>query len=303
MTFDIREPGYSMAFISGREEDPEIRAKVRSAEILLCGEDGDAVQARAQIINLAYSHQQAMEAESEGGTWRQTADQLDALAVTANQMAGQFKVLKEAPLRLLLKKVRSGRKDIWEMADIDGLVREAQFGQFQGTILEGHVRWDEDAEPPIPDLESSGIPTVEGGPRAVRWVGPRWISRMEALAAVCKEGAKIAQERAGKRGRRTALGDEQGSAELQLLVECAAQLMQLKRDDAKAFALAQFVHHLVTRKPPDQYWAGEAKRQFSPWWTMVRKWWGRESEAPENIQILLKSGPQSLPKRRSKSVS
>ena len=126
---------------------------------------------------------------------------------------------------------------------------------------------------------------------------------MEALAAVCKEGARIAEERAGKRGRRTALGDMQGSPELQLLVECADQLKQLGQDDSKAFALAKVVHHIVTRKEPAPDWAGEERRQFNRWWATVREWRGRESVAPEEIQILLKTGPQSLPKRRSKSVS
>ncbi|MBI1753533.1 MAG: hypothetical protein HYR61_13105 [Acidobacteria bacterium] len=300
MAFDIRVPGYSMAFITGREENPAIKAKVRSAEILLCGKFADAVQARTQILNLAYSHQQALEAEAEGGTWRQSADQLDALAVNAIQMAGQFKHLKEGALRLLLMEACLEQESIRGMADIGGLVPELQHGTFLGPILEGRVQWNDDPEPIIPILDSSGIPSIDPGPLAVRDVGPRWISRIEALATVCQEGARIAQERAGKRGRRTALGDVQGSPELQLLVECAAQFMRLGRDDAKAFTLAKVVHQVVTRIPPSQDWGTEAKRQFNPWWAKVRAWWGRELEAPEDIQILLKSGPQSLPKRRSK---
>lgn len=303
MAFDIRQPGYSMPFISGREKGAEIRAKVRSAEVLLCGKDGDSVQARTQILNLAFSHQQALESESEGGKWSEVVDQLDALAASANQMAGQFKHLNEGALRLLLKEACIEQEGSRGIADIDGLVPESQHGQFLGPFLEGHVRWENDAEPAVPVLDSSGIPTVDGGPHAVRWISPRWVSRIEALASVCQDGARIAQKRAGKKGRRTAIGDELGSPELQLLVECAAQLKQLGRDDSKAFALAKVVHHLVTRKSPDPYWAGEAKRQFNPWWAKVRAWWGRESEAPEDIQILLKSGPQALPRRWSKGDS
>lgn len=302
MASDIREPGYSMTFVSGREKDAEIRAKVRSAEILLGAKDGDASQARTQILNLAYSHQQTLEEEAEGGTWRQSANQLDDLAASANRLAAQFKHLKEGALRLILVEACLEKVGIRDMADIDGLVAELQHGQFLGPVFEGNVRWDDDG-PAIPVLDPSGIPSLNSGPLAVRTIGPRWISRLEALAAVCQAGARIAQERAGKKGRRTAIGDELGSPELQLLVECAAQLKQLGRDDSKAFALAKVVHHLVTRKSPAPSWAGEAKRQFNPWWAKVRIWWGRESEAPEDIQILIKSGPQALPRRWSKGDS
>lgn len=302
MAFDIREPGYSMDFITGKEKDPEIKSKIRSAEILLCGKDGDAVQARTQILNLAYSHQQALDAESEGGKWSEVVDQLGALAASANQMAGQFKHLNEGALRLLLVEACVEQEKMRELADIGGLLPESQYGQFLGPILEGHVRWENDAEPAVPVLDSSGIPTVDGGPHAVRWIGPRWISRIEALASVCQDGARIAGDRASKRGRRTALGDMCGSPELQLLVECSAQLRRLGRDESKAFALAKVVHHVVMRKLPDEYWADEERRLFSDWREMERKWSGRESEAPEDIQRLLKNGPQSLPKRRSKAV-
>lgn len=303
MAFDIREPGYSMTFISGREKDAEIRAKVRSAEILLGAKDGDTSQARTQVLNLAYSHQQALVEDEEGGTWREAANQLDALAELANRMAGNFKRIKDGAERVLLLEACREQEGLREMADIDGLTLEASYGRYLGPILDRKVRWDDDGEPAVPELDSSGVPTLEGGTTAVRWIGPRWISRMEALASVCEDGARIAGERAGKRGRRTALGDMEGSPELQLLVECATELKRLGQDDSKAFALAKVVHQVVTRIPPSQDWATEAKRQFSPWWARVREWWGRESEAPEDIQILLKRGPQALPKRRSKAGS
>ncbi|BDU70255.1 hypothetical protein GETHOR_23560 [Geothrix oryzae] len=281
-------------------KDPKFRAKIRAAEVLLCGESGDASQARTQIYNLALSYQQALAVDAEGGTWKQSADQLDALAANASQMAGQFKYLKEGARRLLLMEACPEQEDLRGMADINGLEPEFQFGQFLGAPLDGNVRW-EDEGPGIPTLDPSGIPSLDPRPRAVRESRPRWISRMEALAAVCRDGAKIAQERAAKRGKRTALGDTYGSPELQLLRECADQLVKLGRDDTKAFALAKVVRQLVTRVAPSQDWATEAKRQFTPWWTRVREWSGREMEAPEDIQCLLKCGPQALPKRRSKS--
>jgi len=302
VAFDIGAAGSSMDFITGRERDPRMKAKVRSAEILLCGKDGDAVQARTQILNLAYSYKQALEVEPEGGTWGQSADQLDTMAATANLLASQFKHLKEGALRLLLLDACQEQEGIRGLADIYGLVPELQHGQFLGPALDGNVRWEGDGAA-IPTLDPSGIPSLDPGLQAVRENGRRWVSRIEALAVVCQAGVKIAKGRAKTRGKRTTLGDLEGSPVLQLIGECAAHLKQLGRDDAKAFSLAKVVHQVVMRTPPSDNWGTEAKRQFNPWWAIVREWWGRESEAPEDIRHLLRSGPQSIPKRRSRSVS
>jgi len=56
VAFDIREPGDSMAFITGREEDPEINLEVRAAEVLLLGEKGDAAHSDTRMVEKYYGH-------------------------------------------------------------------------------------------------------------------------------------------------------------------------------------------------------------------------------------------------------
>ena len=279
-------------WIAHRRGDLRLQAKIRTACSWISREGESPLIARTELNNLALAHAGNLGGECQWGLWSESQAQLLEVAAAADLLASHLKRLSEGARVLVSQGAENEATQ--NVADVHGLI--SQWVEAPSQPKDGRLTLqlsDQSAGPPLLLYMESDPPLVLGQTQP-----PRWIARTEALAACCRAGATLAGAKGHQRGRSRVATDWFGSAELQLIHACAELLRKKGSSGSRILALARIVEHLVRGEGPSVHWGKEAYRQFARWWLEVRDWIDRPTDAEEAIQILLKKGPQAMPKRR-----